>query len=286
MMTSNLLLVAVAGIFALLYGVMGGIRAIRKSGTIGFFDLLLIFLVGLLPLVAVVMDNQTSTAFSTIEVMSVWLGGALVVMGLIIALLEIRRPQRLKQSRGILGMGTGILLLVMTLITFLTARLEEQVAIAQNPIPSITISPEKTDEVIIISTNTPTITATATLSATHTAMVTRTPIRLATSEPLATFLLTPTRTPNPNQTPTAIPNTPAPIIPCLVVMDFNVNLRETPATDGRIIISIPFETTVFGISRTADSLWWEVEYDNFSGWVFGEVVTVTSTCRELPVVAD
>lgn len=284
MMTSNLLLMMVAGIFALLYSVMGGIRAIKKNGTIGFIDLLLIFLIALLPLVAVVMDNQPSTEFSTIEVMSLWLGGALVVSGLVIALLELRRPQRLKQSRGILGMGAGILLLVMTLITFLTARMEAQVAIAQLPMPTATLSLEKTDAVVV--THTPTITATAPLSATYTAMVTRTPIRLATSEPLATFLLTPTRTPNPNQTPTAIPNTPAPIIPCLIVMNFNVNLRETPTADGRIIISIPFETTVFGISRSEDSLWWEVEYENFRGWVFGEVVTVTSTCRELPIVAD
>jgi len=284
MMTSNLLLMMVAGIFALLYSVMGGIRAIKKNGTIGFIDLLLIFLIALLPLVAVVMDNQTSTEFSTIDVMSLWLGGALVVSGLVIALLELRRPQRLKQSRGILGMGAGILLLVMTLITFLTARMEAQVAIAQLPMPTATLSVEKTDAVVV--THTPTITATAPPSVTHTAMVTRTPIRLATSEPLATFLLTPTRTPNPNQTPTAIPNTPAPIIPCLIVMNFNVNLRETPTADGRIIISIPFETTVFGISRSEDSLWWEVEYENFRGWVFGEVVTVTSTCRELPIVAD
>lgn len=284
MMTSNLLLMMVAGIFALLYSVMGGIRAIKKNGTIGFIDLLLIFLIALLPLVAVVMDNQPSTEFSTIEVMSLWLGGALVVSGLVIALLELRRPQRLKQSRGILGMGAGILLLVMTLITFLTARMEAQVAIAQLPMPTATLFLEKTDAVVV--THTPTITATAPLSATYTAMVTRTPIRLATSEPLATFLLTPTRTPNPNQTPTAIPNTPAPIIPCLIVMNFNVNLRETPTADGRIIISIPFETTVFGISRSEDSLWWEVEYENFRGWVFGEVVTVTSTCRELPIVAD
>ncbi len=284
MMTSNLLLMMVAGIFALLYSVMGGIRAIKKNGTIGFIDLLLIFLIALLPLVAVVMDNQPSTEFSTIEVMSLWLGGALVVSGLVIALLELRRPQRLKQSRGILGMGAGILLLVMTLITFLTARMEAQVAIAQLPMPTATLFLEKTDAVVV--THTPTITATAPPSATHTAMVTRTPIRLATSEPLATFLLTPTRTPNPNQTPTAIPNTPAPIIPCLIVMNFNVNLRETPTADGRIIISIPFETTVFGISRSEDSLWWEVEYENFRGWVFGEVVTVTSTCRELPIVAD
>ncbi|MDZ4672536.1 MAG: SH3 domain-containing protein [Phototrophicales bacterium] len=284
MMTSNLLLMMVAGIFALLYSVMGGIRAIKKNGTIGFIDLLLIFLIALLPLVAVVMDNQTSTEFSTIEVMSLWLGGALVVSGLVIALLELRRPQRLKQSRGILGMGAGILLLVMTLITFLTARMEAQVAIAQLPMPTATLSVEKTDAVVV--THTPTITATAPPSVTYTAMVTRTPIRLATSEPLATFLLTPTRTPNPNQTPTAIPNTPAPIIPCLIVMNFNVNLRETPTADGRIIISIPFETTVFGISRSEDSLWWEVEYENFRGWVFGEVVTVTSTCRELPIVAD
>ena len=284
MMTSNLLLMMVAGIFALLYSVMGGIRAIKKNGTIGFIDLLLIFLIALLPLVAVVMDNQTSTEFSTIEVMSLWLGGALVVSGLVIALLELRRPQRLKQSRGILGMGAGILLLVMTLITFLTAHMEAQVAIAQLPMPTATLSPEKTDAVVV--THTPTITATAPPSVTYTAMVTRTPIRLATSEPLATFLLTPTRTPNPNQTPTAIPNTPAPIIPCLIVMNFNVNLRETPTADGRIIISIPFETTVFGISRSEDSLWWEVEYENFRGWVFGEVVTVTSTCRELPIVAD
>ena len=69
-------------------------------------------------------------------------------------------------------------------------------------------------------------------------------------------------------------------------MNFNVNLRETPTTDGRILVSIPFETTVFGIGRTADSTWWQVQYDDLSGWVFADIVTVTSGCRDITIIGD
>jgi len=413
MIASNLSLILLAGFFAILYGLMSLIRAFRKHPKITFFDLILVFMVALLPLVAVVNDNGENTQFGLIEIGSAILGIGGVVGGIFITLLELRRPERLKQSRGMLGMGTGALLLIMTFITFNIARIELQTELATLPTPTAgatqtfeelgemmfrdildIISQETgglTEEIILeqldsgttlrqlindnggdidvvvqdltdtmtgyfkqlaaegrIEANQATaaigsmgffvrlsldrdfsgfleqleqgggavnrtpapaiqterailaLTATMTITPTShsvtntpsptdmpirpTSTITRTPIILATPVPLSTFLITPIATPNPNATATPTISIPTSQIPCLVIMDFNVNLRETPSTDGRILVSIPFETTVFGIGRNADSTWWQVGYEELTGWVFGEIVTVTSTCRELPIV--
>lgn len=416
MIASNLLLLIVSIICATLYGLSGLIRAFRKQRTITFMDMVLVFIMALSPLVAVVNDNQDDTQFSIIEIISTLIAIGIIIGGAVIAIIELSRPQRLRQSRGILGMGTGVMMLVMIFITFNIARVELQTELADlpTPTPGATLTFEQigealfTDIIRLISqetgglsaerileqldsgitlrqlitqnggnienvvanitntmtgyfkqlaaegrieanqataaigsiglfvrlsldrdfsgfleqiengggfgnrtpapatqterammaltasltptrpiTNTPNISLTPTSSptpqATATPTITRTPILLNSPVPLSTFLATPTSTPNPNSTPTATRVNTTPNIPCLVVMNYNVNLRETPTTDGRIIITIPFETTVFGIGRTSDSAWWQVVYGDLTGWVFNDVVTVTSTCRQLPV---
>lgn len=413
MIASNVLLLIVSIICATLYGLSGLIRAFRKQRTITFIDLMLVFMMALFPLVAVVNDNREDTQFSTIEIISTTIAIGIIIGGVVIALIELSRPQRLKQSRGMLGMGTGVLMLVMIFIMFNIARIELQAEIADLPTPTAGatltfeqlgqamftdiltlisdetggLSPEiimqqldsgvtlrkliqdnggNVDKVVVgitdtmtgyfkqlaaegrietnqataaigsmglivrlaldrdfsgfleqlgngggamnrtptpqiqterpvltltptsTITNTPHASATPTLSTTLTPTVTRTPILLNTPVPLTTFLATSTPTPNPDSTS---PPTPAranrtPDIPCLVVMNFNVNLRETPTSDGRIIITIPFETTVFGIGRASDSAWWQVVYGDLTGWVSDDVVTVTSTCRELPTQSE
>jgi len=413
MIASNVLLLIVSIICATLYGLSGLIRAFRKQRKITFIDLVLVFMMALFPLVAVVNDNRGDTQFSTIEIISTLIAIGIIIGGVVIALIELRRLQRLRQSRGMLGMGTGVLMLVMIFITFNISLIELQADIADLPTPTAGVtltfeqlgeaiftdiltlisdetgglSPEfimeqldsgvtlrkliqdnggNVDEVVVgitdtmtgyfkqlaaegrietnqataaigsmglivrlaldrdfsgfleqlengggamnrtpvpaIQTERATSAQTATITPTRpitntpimptvspiastifTPTVTRTPILLSTPVPLSTFLTTPTPTPNPDSTSTPTPtrvNT-TPNIPCLVVMNFNVNLRETPTNDGRIIITIPFETTVFGIGRTSDSAWWQVVYGDWTGWVFADVVTVTSTCREL-----
>lgn len=415
MIASNISLILLAGLFAIIYGLMSLVRAFRKHPKITFFDLILVFMVALLPLVAVVNDNRQNTQFGLIEIASAILGIGGVVGGIFITFLDLRRPERLKQSRGILGIGTGALLLVMTLITFTTARVTLESELANIPTPTagatqtfeelgemiftdiLELISEETgglspdfileqldsgmtlrqlindnggdvDVVVTELTDTMTgyfkrlaaegriesnqataaigsmgffvrlsldrdfsgfleqleqgggavnrtpappiqteraflaLTATLTMTSTSrpvthtpnptdtpilptfTPTVTRTPIILATPVPLSTFLITPTATLNPDVTATPTLSAPTSQIPCLVVMNFNVNLRETPTTDGRILVSIPFETTIFGIGRNPDSTWWQVQYEEQIGWVFGEIVTVTSTCRNLPIV--
>ncbi len=411
MIASNVLLLIASILCATLYGLSGFIRAFRKRRNITFIDLVLVFMMALFPLVAVVNDNREDTQFSTIEIISTLIAIGITIGGMVIALIELSRPQRLKQSRGMLGMGTGVLMLVMIFITFNIARLELQSEIADLPTPTagatltfeqlgeamftdiLTLISDETgglspefimqqldsgvtlrklitdnggdvDSVVVgitdtmtgyfkqlaaegrietnqataaigsmglivrlaldrdfsgfleqletgggtmnrtpapaiqteratsaqtaTSTITHTPTASPTPSITFTPTATRTPILLNTPVPLLTFLATATPTPNPDSTSTPTPTgvNRTPDIPCLVVMNFNVNLRETPTTDGRIIITIPFETTVFGIGRTSDSAWWQVVYGDFTGWVFADVVTVTSTCRELPTNED
>ncbi|HRF97873.1 MAG TPA: hypothetical protein PLZ51_21845, partial [Aggregatilineales bacterium] len=136
MIASNLSLLLLAGFFATLYGLMSLIRALRKNAKIAFIDLILVFMMALLPLVAVVNDNRANTQFGLIEIGSAILGIGMIIGGIVVMLLELRRPDRLKQSRGILGMGTGFLLLVMIFITFNTARVQLQAELATLPTPT------------------------------------------------------------------------------------------------------------------------------------------------------
>jgi hypothetical protein len=117
----NLILIMSGALFAAVYLLNGLIRAIRKNERVGFMDLLLAFLAGLIPLGAVIASNMDSASYGTEESIVIGLGAALVIGGLLITLLELRRPARLRQSRGILAMGTGLLLVVMAVVTPLIA---------------------------------------------------------------------------------------------------------------------------------------------------------------------
>jgi hypothetical protein len=70
---------------------------------------------------------------------------------------------------------------------------------------------------------------------------------------------------------------------CTITVDYNLNLRDAPNTDGTILLSIPFGTTVSTDSRTADG-WYRVTYSGESGWVSGDYVTASATCADITLV--
>lgn len=105
-----------------------------------------------------------------------------------------------------------------------------------------------------------------------------TPAPTSTSAPLAALGA---------EEPTALPTdaaTPAPAT-CPLVVNFNLNLRAQPNSDGDLITTIPFGSVVQSIGQNAAG-WWQVSYGRSTGWVSGEYVTPGSGCANLPTLSQ
>lgn len=106
---------------------------------------------------------------------------------------------------------------------------------------------------------------------------TATPTPVATETPVAAEEGSATETTNDSDTGDANSAT------CVLVVNYNLNLRDQPTQEGStVLLSIPFGTTVNADGVTEDG-WYSVSYDGTSGWVTGEYVTPSSSCAELLV---
>ncbi|MBI1257711.1 MAG: SH3 domain-containing protein [Chloroflexi bacterium] len=72
---------------------------------------------------------------------------------------------------------------------------------------------------------------------------------------------------------------------CSLTIDYNLNLRTQPTTDGStVLLSIPFGSAVTADGKTSDG-WYHVSYDNQTGWVLGDYVTAGASCSALAVTS-
>jgi hypothetical protein len=264
--------VVIGGLFGLLLVLNGLLQAARRSAKIGFWHTLLAFLAALLPLAGVIRAAQFGPANPLLERGALLIGGVLVVSGLIIALIEVFRPERLKASRGILSIGAGGLLIATTLIVPGVSQNVLQPALATaTPISIAAVRATATD--IPDETAWPEASPTLTPTPSPTATLTATRVQPSPT-PTATRFRFATRTPEP--TPT-LPN------PCLALTRFNVNLRTLPDLDAEVLVVIPFDTTVTLFGRNDDSSWWLAQHEGQTGWLKGEFLNVTTSCAELSV---
>lgn len=254
-----LLLLAAGGAFGLLFALNTLLQTFRRAPKIRFWHTLLAFLAALLPLAGLVAGvlNQADTALSIRVVLA--LAALLGVVGVLAALLELRRPERLKGSRGVLSLGVAALLGLATLTVPASAE-----SLLMTPTP------------FALPTITPTPPATATRTQSPTPTLTTTPTATRTPRPTAT----PTRPAFATRTPTPSPTQPT---PCTAVTDFNLNLRAAPDRQAPVRLSIPFNTAVSLFGRSADSGWWYAVYEDTDGWLDGGFLTLDFDCAALPV---
>ncbi len=111
------LLVGAGAIFALLFALNNLIKTILRRGRIGFVDLLLTFMTALILLVGLVLAHLPDAApdgvpDARIAQAVLLIGGALAAISLIVLIAELFRSQRLRGSRGVLGLYSGVLLMV------------------------------------------------------------------------------------------------------------------------------------------------------------------------------
>jgi hypothetical protein len=408
---SALLLIAIGVVSAVLYALVALLRTLRRAEKISFWETLLAYLAVLAPLSGVVLDSLRGIPGGRVSLSTLIVGAGFALFGLIFAIIERRRPQRWKQSRGLLALGSGVMLVAASIGVPLTAAYisvlpaSEAPAVAQAATPdadgevtltaeqqerfenffgdmfaiitdetgltidevlaalddgqtvaqmvaanngSIDAVVERTSQLIVdqiqtaaargeISrvqaasgillaesgvrlavnndirtlqrmgsnggespTGTPEqadgsffsfLTTTATPQ-TVAALATASPEAERQQEPTATSTPTPSRTPQPTATPTntrvlyASPTpTSSPTLPnpCVAMLQFNVNLRESPDLDAELLLTIPFDTVVSLFAQSEDGEWWFTEYEGQAGWLKAEFLTLTASCELLPV---
>ncbi|HYO89460.1 MAG TPA: SH3 domain-containing protein [Candidatus Limnocylindrales bacterium] len=402
-------LIAAAVLFAAVFFIISLIKALKRSERISFWDVLLVFLVTLLPVSALLaMDATTAAGFDTERAVRL-LGIGLIGASVLIALIELLRPARLRRSRGVFGLFAGLLLVVssfsvpfvsayFTLSALPTAAPE---AVAAAPTGEATLEVEgvvsvervraeqlfkairqvlaeeinvsevevftqldagvpladvvernggdvervqtrlseilrvavrasaergeisllqgallvsqmdlfvrfavnsnlnsfrgfggpnptgtQTSLLILLTeaplapadalvTNTPAATAPA-ATATTTAVPSRTTRPSVT--PLPTRTARPTRTPFLTRTPEP---TPTASVTCIAVVNFNLRLRAEPNENTETLLTIPFATSILLSARSDDGLWVQTEYDDQTGWVMSEYLTLGPNCDSL-----
>lgn len=261
----ELLLLLAGAFFGLVFVFNAVVQTIRKQMRIGFFQTLLMFLVVMLPVLALIGNRLSENPAQIISTGALALAALLIALSLILMLFELRRPDRLKQSRGVMGIGAGLLLILATFSVPLTA---EVAFTAAQPTPTSRVVAAGSN-----AENTAEATATRTPTPTFTPTITPTRRPRPTITPVATRFQFVTRTPLPTAT---LPN------PCMALANYNVNLRAKPEADADVLATIPYNNTITLFGRNVDSSWWYGEYDGQVGWVKGEFISPSTSCGNLP----
>lgn len=144
-----LILLAAGALFGILFLLNNLLRTLFRSEKIRFLDLLLAFLATLVPLAALVANHTLENPDALIERGAFWLAIGLAAASVVIVLLELFRPQRLRASRGLLGFSSGALLLISSFtVPFVAAYFALS---SGEPIPSApetTPDAEATDQLV------------------------------------------------------------------------------------------------------------------------------------------
>ena len=128
------LLVGAGIVFALLFALNNLLKTIFRRPKIGFLDLLLTFMTTLVLLASLIAAQTETQPDGHIAQVALYVGGGLAAFSLIVTLLELIRPPRLKGSRGILGIYSGFLLVVASFgVPFAAAYFSVQTQAAAAP---------------------------------------------------------------------------------------------------------------------------------------------------------
>jgi hypothetical protein len=276
------LLIAAGAGFAVLFALNNLLKTIFRRAKVGFVDTLLAFLTTLVPLAGLILA-QSGTDGDPRAVLGVLaIGGALAAFSLLILLLELFRPQRLKGSRGVMGLYSGLLIAAAVFVVPISHDLvtpATPTAIVQ------AVSAQGTEEATTADNTRSPATATDTPRPTNAATATLQPSDAPTATNAASA--TPSRTPFRFSTRTPTP-TPTLVTPCVASVEYNLRLRAAPDKDAETLLTIPYGTTIdlFGKgtpSSDQGARWWFTVYQDTEGWVDGQYMLVSAACDRLPV---
>ena len=260
----NALILLVFGVlFAALFAASSALMTVRRAERIGFVGTLLAFLAALTLALSVALAAVDGTNLVRPAVLVT--ATAVVVFSAILLASERKQQLAWRNSRGLLGVGLGVVTWLSTLLVWTSADALLAV-IAPSPTPTaVAQTPEPT---FFEPTRQPTRTPTPSLTPTPSRTQTLTATVGAARE------LRPSRTPTPTFTP---------VTPCLAQTLYNINLRAGPSRTSELLTTIPFDTTLPLLARSADSAWWLTYYEGAQGWLAGEFLSLTSACETLPI---
>lgn len=269
------LLIAAGMGFAALFALNNLLKTIFRRANVGFVDTLLAFLATLLPLVGLILGaSENDDARLALGVLAT--GGALAAFSLIVLLLELFRPQRLKGSRGVMGVYSGLLIALGAFVVpishdLLTPAVPTAIVEA--------VSAQGTEAVTAAPTHRASLVPSATDTATPKPTATPRPTNAASATPSRTAFRFSTRTPTP---------TPTLVAPCVASVQYNLRLRAAPDTDAETLLTIPYGTSIDVFGKGAPSgdqgaRWWYTVYQDTEGWVDGQYMLVSTACDHLPL---
>jgi len=273
----SLILLAAGSSFAVFFVLNNVIQTLRRNGKIGFWDIQLTFLVTLVIAAAVMINYWDDAPDPQIDAWVLIAGAALAGISLLLMGIEVFRPQRLKGSRGLLGVFSGFLIALSSVgVPFVAAyfTLEDQ------PTPTQVVQAASTQE------------TTTEISETEESAASPTPT-LTDEQPTRTSTARPSNTPTPSRTRfqfttrTPAPTlTPTEAVICQATVTNNLRLRSEPSQDAETLLTIPADSVIFLRGRNEDSLWWQTEFDDQAGWVLGQYLLLAAACQNLPISTE
>lgn len=121
------------------------VRTALRRKKISFWEMTNAFFVALLPAIALILDNLANPAFDTLEQANFLIIIPLMISHLGLTVVEGFRPQGLRYSRGILGLGLGFLLLIATATYSFISVQAELASLDRDIIPTPVNSNESRD---------------------------------------------------------------------------------------------------------------------------------------------
>jgi hypothetical protein len=140
-------ILAVGALFAVLSSLWALISALLRRRTISYPDLALLFGAVLVPFAALLLTYTSETPIAVIGTFTLIGALAFAALHLLVLLIELTRPQRLRASRGVLGLFAGLFLAIAAFgVPFAWAFLALE---TDRPAPSVaaapTAQPDQTD---------------------------------------------------------------------------------------------------------------------------------------------
>lgn len=267
----SLILVVAGALFGVLFFLNALLQSIRGRLEVGFVATLFAFIAVVAPLVGVALNALASEPNQLVTLGGLAVSGGFGVLSLLVLLIDLpRQKHQFIKSRGLMGIGSSLLL---ALGVFFAPVLASDI-FPQPDVEPISISIILTNQAE--PTTNPNITP---LPPTQTPTPTHTFTPTLTRTPRPTFTPSETREQFASRTPTFTPTVPN---PCLIQIEYNLNVRSGPSYDDDVLTTIPFGTNVSSVGHDGEQEWWFVTYEGVTGWVNQEFITLSFACEELP----
>jgi hypothetical protein len=141
--------IAFGVLFVILYVVIALIRTVRRKVDIVRTDVILAVFAALIPFVGLVVAGLDGISDTQVELSVLIIAGVMAGFGLLFTIVELFRPQRLKQSRGILTLGISVLLALASVFVPFSAAYFSLPPVA-SPVAVVQATPDSSEDFFVV----------------------------------------------------------------------------------------------------------------------------------------